>query len=241
MSTAIILEEYNFIINLVKIYVHVKKKIKVLLVDDHKLFREGLAFIISQMEGFEVVGEASDGNAFLDLIDKTEADIVLMDIFMPGLDGITATSKALEKRSDLKIIALTMFSDEDYYYKMIHAGVSGYILKESGKEELATALNTIAAGENYFSHKLLHSIILNMNNSRSMKGSVPHTEIKLTPRETEILKLLCQGKSNAEISKLLTLSLRTVEGHKSNLINKTGVKNSVSLVMYALKNLMIDI
>ena len=203
---------------MVEIYVHVKKRFKVLLVDDHKLFREGLAFVISQMEGFEVVGEASNGNAFLEMIDKVDVDIVLMDIFMPGLDGIAATSIALEKKPDLKIIALTMFSDEEYYYKMIQAGVSGYILKESGKEELATALNTVAAGESYFSHKLLHSIILNMNNSKSYKISAPHPEIKLTPRESEVLKLLCQGKSNVEISEILSLSLRTVEGHKSNLI-----------------------
>jgi DNA-binding NarL/FixJ family response regulator len=219
----------------------VKKKTKVLLVDDHKLFREGLAFVISQMEGFEVVGQASDGIIFLEMIDKINADIVLMDIFMPGLDGIAATSQALEKNPDLKIIALTMFSDEEYYYKMIHAGVCGYILKESGKEELSTALNTVVAGESYFSHKLLHSIILNMNNSKSVKGSSANPEIKLTPRENEILKLLCQGRSNAEISDLLSLSLRTIEGHKSNLISKTGAKNSVSLVMFALKNSLIEL
>lgn len=226
---------------MVKIYVHVKKKMKVLLVDDHKLFREGLAFVISQIDGFEVVGQASDGYAFLEMIDKIDSDIVVMDILMPGLDGVTATSRALAKKPDLKIIALTMFSDEEYYYKMIHAGVSGYILKESGKEELATALIKVAAGESYFSHKLLHSIILNMNNSKSSKGSVSKSEVKLTPRESEILKLLCQGKSNTEISGLLSLSLRTVEGHKSNLINKTGVKNSISLVMFALKNHLTDL
>jgi DNA-binding NarL/FixJ family response regulator len=219
----------------------VKKSCKILLVDDHKIFREGLGFVISQMEGFEVVGEASNGNAFLAMLDNIEVDIVLMDIFMPGLDGISATSEALQKRPDLKIIALTMFSDEEYYYKMIHAGVSGYILKESGKDELATALKTVAAGENYFSHKLLHNIILNMNNSKPLNITTNRQEVKFTPRESEILKLLCQGLSNAEISDKLSLSLRTVEGHKSNLINKTGVKNSVSLVMFALKNRLADI
>lgn len=164
-----------------------------------------------------------------------------MDISMPGIDGITATALALQKKPDLKIIALTMFSDEEYYYKMIHAGVSGYILKESGKDELATALRKVLAGENYFSHKLLHNIILNMNNSKPFNVSATQKEIKFTPRENEILKLLCQGLSNAEISDKLSLSLRTVEGHKSNLISKTGVKNSVSLVMFALKNHLVDI
>jgi DNA-binding NarL/FixJ family response regulator len=164
-----------------------------------------------------------------------------MDISMPGLDGIESTVKALEKHPDLKIIALTMFCDEEYYYKMIQAGVSGYLLKESGKEELETALNTVIAGENYFSQKLLRNIILNLNNTKAFSKQVNNNEIKLTRRESEILKLICQGLSNAEISEKISLSLRTVEGHKSNLISKTGVKNSVSLVMFALKNHLIDI
>lgn len=218
-----------------------KKNHKIFLVDDHKLFREGLSFVISQMKGFEVVGEASNGNVFLDLSDNLDVDIVLMDISMPGIDGIESTVKALEKHPSLKVIALTMFCDEEYYYKMIQAGVSGYLLKESGKEELEIALNTVVSGENYFSQKLLRNIILNMNNTRSFTKQVNHKDIKLTRRESEILKLICQGLSNAEISEKISLSLRTVEGHKSNLISKTGVKNSVSLVMFALKNHLIDI
>jgi DNA-binding NarL/FixJ family response regulator len=225
----------------VKISVQLEKNHKIILVDDHRLFREGLNFVISQMDGFEVVGEASNGREFLDLIDKVNVDIVLMDISMPGTDGIEATTKALEKLPNLKIIALTMFCDEEYYYKMIQAGVSGYILKESGKDELANAITTVISGENYFSQKLLRNIILNLNTPKSFKNTLHKQDIKLTPRESEILKLICQGLSNAEISEKISLSLRTVEGHKSNLINKTGVRNSVSLVMYALKNNLIDI
>ena len=205
------------------------------------MFREGLKFVISQMDGIEVVGEASSGNEFLEMIDNLSVDLVLMDISMPGLDGITATAKALEKKPDLKIIALTMFCDEEYYYKMIQAGVSGYILKESGKDELANAINTVIKGENYFSQKLLKNIIMNLNRDKGLKYPAQKDEIKLTPRETEILKLICLGLSNTEISEKLFLSLRTIEGHKSNLIRKTGVRNSVSLVMYALKNNLVDI
>jgi DNA-binding NarL/FixJ family response regulator len=219
----------------------VKKNYKIFLVDDHKLFREGLSFVISQMKGFEVAGEASNGKAFLELSENLDVDIVLMDISMPGLDGIESTIKAMEMHPDLKIIALTMFCDEEYYYKMIQAGVSGYLLKESGKEELEIALNTVISGENYFSQKLLRNIILNLNNTKAFTKQINRQEIKLTRRESEILKLICQGLSNAEISEKISLSLRTVEGHKSNLISKTGVKNSVSLVMFALKNHLIDI
>jgi DNA-binding NarL/FixJ family response regulator len=218
----------------------VKETYKVLIVDDHKLFREGLVFMISKMKGFEVVGEASNGTAFLEMIDNLDVDIVIMDIAMPGIDGVTATARALEKYPNLKIIALTMFCDEEYYYKMIQAGVSSYILKESGKEELATALNTVITGENYFSQKILHNIIVNMNNSKSFKQADKTQDIKLTRRETEILTLICQGLSNTEISDKLCLSLRTIEGHKSNIFSKTGVKNSVSLVMFALKNHLVD-
>jgi len=205
------------------------------------MFREGLRFVISQMDGIEVVGEASGGNEFLDMIENLTVDVVLMDISMPGLDGITATIKALEKKPDLKIIALTMFCDEEYYYKMIQAGVSGYILKESGKDELANAINTVIKGENYFSQKLLKNIILNLNRDKNIQGVVHKQDIKLTPRELEILKMICLGLSNAEISEKLFLSLRTIEGHKSNLIRKTGVRNSVSLVMYALKHNLVEI
>jgi len=218
----------------------VKETYKVLIVDDHKLFREGLVFMISKMKGFEVVGEASNGAAFLEMIDNLDVDIVIMDIAMPGIDGVTATTRALEKYPDLKVIALTMFCDEEYYYKMIQAGVSSYILKESGKDELATALNTVITGENYFSQKILHNIIVNMNNSKSFKPADKTKDIKLTRRETEILTLICQGLSNTEISDKLCLSLRTIEGHKSNIFSKTGVKNSVSLVMFALKNHLIE-
>jgi DNA-binding NarL/FixJ family response regulator len=219
----------------------VKDTYKIFIVDDHKIFREGLAFMISKMKGYEVVGEASNGKAFLEMIDNIDADIVLMDISMPGIDGIEATTRVLEKHPDLKIIALTMFCDEEYYYKMIQAGVSGYILKESGKEELATALDTVITGENYFSQKILHNILINLNNSKSVKKPSGTQDLKLTRRETEILTLICQGLSNAEISDKLSLSLRTIEGHKSNLFSKTGVKNSVSLVMFSLKNKLVDL
>jgi DNA-binding NarL/FixJ family response regulator len=218
-----------------------KDTYKILIVDDHKIFREGLVFMISKMKGFEVVGEASNGKDFLDMVDILDVDIVLMDIAMPGIDGITATTRALEKHPEIKVIALTMFCDEEYYEKMIQAGVSGYILKESGKDELAAALNKVASGENYFSQKILHNIVLNMNSAKVFKKASHDQDVKLTKRETEVLTLICQGLSNSEISDKLFLSLRTIEGHKSNIFAKTGVKNSISLVMFALKNNLVNI
>jgi DNA-binding NarL/FixJ family response regulator len=127
-----------------------KKWYKIFLVDDHKIFREALTFRISQMKGFKVAGEASSGNAFLAMLDNLDIDIVLLDISMPGIDGIVTASMALEKNPDLKIIMLTMFSDEGYYYRMIQTGVMGYVPKESGSDELETALNAVISGKSYF-------------------------------------------------------------------------------------------
>ncbi len=218
-----------------------KDKVKIILVDDHKIFREGLAFMISKLKNFEVVGEASNGKAFLKQIEELDADIVIMDISMPNIDGIEATKRALTKNPDLKVIALTMFCDEDYYYKAVQAGVSGYVLKDSGKDELIEAMETVVSGENYFSQKILHHILVSLDKGKTNKSDHENDKVKLTNRETEILNLICQGLSNSEISDKLCLSLRTIEGHKSNLLSKTGVKNSISLVMYAIKNKYVNI
>ena len=213
-----------------------KEVYKVIIVDDHKMFREGLVFVISQIEGFEVVGDTADGNAFLEMIGQKNADVVLMDIAMPGIDGIALTAIALERYPDLRIIALTMFCDKDYYFEMVQAGVSGYLLKESGKEELANALNTVVSGEKYFSGKLLHGIIVSSGLTGGSLKTICPQGIKLNLIETEILKMICQGFSSLQISEKLSLSLRTIEDHKSDLINKAGVKNLVSLAVFALKN-----
>ncbi len=218
-----------------------KKKFKVILVDDHKLFRDGLKFVIMQMDNLEVVAEASNGKEFLDIIDKQEADLVLMDISMPELNGIDATKMAIAKNPKLKILALSMFCDEEYYFQMIQAGVMGFVLKESGKNELEEAINAILKGESFFSQKLLREIIININNPAQKLKSPNEDNIELTKRETEVLKLICEGMSNSQIADKLFISLRTVEGHKSNLITKTGVKNSISLVMCALKNKLVEI
>jgi DNA-binding NarL/FixJ family response regulator len=133
-----------------------------------------------------------------------------------------------------------MFGDEEYYYKMIQVGVKGFVLKESGKDELEKAMREILNGENYFSQKLLTDIIMNLDSSSTAPKSSPDI-IKFTRRELEVLDLICTGSSNMEIADQLFLSLRTIEGHKSKLISKTGVKNSIGLVMYALKNRIIEI
>jgi DNA-binding NarL/FixJ family response regulator len=214
---------------------------KILIVDDHKLFREGLSFVISQMSGFEVVGEASNGLVFLEMIETLHVDLVLMDISMPEMDGVTATTRAMELYPNLKIIALTMYSDREYYNKMVKAGVYGFLLKDSGKEELSKAFRTVLNGEKYFSQKLLHNIILNANVTKPQLRSDIRQELNLTLLESEILKLICHGLSTTQISDKLSLSIRAIEGYKSDLLTKTGAKNSVNLAVFAMKNKLVEI
>lgn len=213
---------------------------RIVIVDDHKIFREALSFVISQMDGFEVAAEAPNGLVFLEMVSQIMPDIVLMDISMPGIDGITATNKALEIYPDLKIIALTMSCDRGYYNEMVKAGVWGFVLKESGMEELARSLRAVAAGEKYFSQKLLHKIIL--NSGITMPSTKPGIREmgNLSLMENEVLKLICQGYSVHHISEKLSLSVRAIEAYKVGLMNKTGSKNMVGLAVFAFKNKLVQ-
>ncbi len=215
------------------------KTTRISLVDDHKMFREGLKFVLSDIENTEVVSESSNGAEFLQEIDEIRPDLVLMDISMPVLNGIETTKEVIRRYPDMKIIALSMFGDEEYYSKMIQAGAKGFIIKESGSEELEKAVREVAAGGTYFSQKLLQNIILSYSGVGSQE---PKEEaITLTRRESEVLRLICSGFTNAEIAEKLNLSLRTVEGHRSKLINRTGVKNSIQLVLYVFRHKLFDL
>ena len=218
-----------------------KKTNKIILVDDHKLFRDGLKFVINQIDDMEVVAEASNGLEFLELLEENKPDLVLMDISMPELDGVQATRQAIEKYPNIKILVISMYCDEEYYYQMIQAGVMGFVLKESGKNELENAITAILSGENYFSQKLLKEIIVNINSPLKSKNPQGTPDNNLTKRELEVLQCIVEGLSNSQIAEKLYISIRTVEGHKSNLINKTGVKNTISLVMYALKHKLVEV
>lgn len=218
-----------------------KKVFKVCIVDDHKLFREGLRFVLAQMDDLEIVAEASNGQEAIKLLDEhPDMDLMLMDISMPEMNGVEATREALKKIPELKILVLSMYGDEEYYYEMINAGAMGFVLKQSGTNELEAAISAVLQGENYFSQKLLRDIIVNINTPKKNERQAA-SDNSLTRREQEVLKLICEGLSNSEIADKLFLSVRTVEGHKSNILSKTGVKNTVGLMMFALKNKLVEI
>lgn len=209
-----------------------KSKIQVALVDDHQLFRNGINFIISDSDDIEIAFEASNGQEFLKYLDNYQPDLVLMDINMPIIDGVEATRRAIEKFPYLKVLVLSMFGEVDYYNTMIDLGVKGFILKDIDNEELLEAIRKVYRGGNYFSQELLLQLIKN----KPEDGS-----IQLTRREKEVLELICLGLSNQEISDKLFISQRTVERHRSSLLFKTNSKNSVSLVVHAIKNGIVKI
>jgi DNA-binding NarL/FixJ family response regulator len=207
-------------------------KIGIAIVDDHQLFRNGLRFILENEEDLEVVIEASNGRQFLDFLKNYKPDVVLMDINMPEMDGIETTKQALNLYPDLNVLVLSMYSDIEYYNTMIALGVKGFILKDIDNDELSDAVRKVYAGGTYFSQELLLRLI---------KNKPEDEKIELTKREKEVLDLICQGFSNQQISDKLYISQRTVERHRSSLLFKTDSKNSISLVVYAIKNNLVKI
>ena len=215
------------------------QKLKLYLVDDHKLFREGLKLLLSTQDFVKHIYEASNGREFIENLPLTECDVVLMDIEMPEMNGIEATREALHLHPELKIIVLSMYGDEQYYYQMIDAGAKGFMLKNTGIENVIKGIQKVAAGENFFSEELLFNILNNMRDNCKTTADVPDNE--LSDREMEILYHVCKGESNQEIAEALFISKRTVDKHRANLLSKTGCRNTAALVMYAIKNKMIEV
>jgi DNA-binding NarL/FixJ family response regulator len=204
-------------------------KIRIGIVDDHDLFREGIKLVLNQIEGFCVVFDTSDGFHFIEMAEKVEIDIVLMDIEMPRINGIQTTINALAVKPDLKIIALTMFSDTGHYTQMIQAGVKGFILKKTNKFELQQAILMVYGGGNYFSQDLLKRMAYHYSNPTLINNH-------FTARELEIIRLICQGFTTQEISDKLCISAKTVETHRVNIFQKANAKNSAGLIVWAIRN-----
>ena len=212
------------------------EKIRIILVDDHQLFRNGLKILLAGFPEFEVAGEASNGNDFLNIIKNTTADVALMDINMPEMDGIEATRKGLKISPSLNIIALSMYGEEEYYYKMVDAGAKGFLLKDSDISEVKEAIITVQKGGNFFSQELLYHVIQKIKHREHESKTA-----NLSKREKEILFKICEGLSNQEIAETLFISKRTVDKHRANLLGKTNSKNTASLILFAIRNKLIEI
>lgn len=213
-----------------------RKKYKVMIVDDHDLFRSGVKVLLEKSEHIEFIGEASNGADFLELMEKLKPDVVLMDISMPVLDGVEATRQAVKQYQDIKILVLSMFGEEEYYYKMIQAGAKGFVLKSSGINELEHAILDVARGSCFFSDELLRFVLMNIENS----NNDINTNI-LSPEETAMLKLFAQNQSDEDIAEAHHLQVMDIQGKRRDLIKKTGCSNTAALIMFAIKNKIINI
>lgn len=212
--------------------------IRIALVDDHTLFRRGMKLLLGSHPDFEVVAEAASGEEFLSLIGQVHPDVVFMDYSMPGMNGAQTTERALEIAPELKVITLSMFGDNAYYTRMVESGAKGFLLKDSEFDVVVEAVQTVYEGGSYFSPSLLDSL------SNSIKASdmvAIDEQDRLSDRELEILVEICRGQSTQEIADSLYISKRTVDKHRANILEKSGCKNSASLVVYAIKNGLVEL
>ena len=214
-------------------------KIKIFIVDDHDIFRDGIKLLISSGQTAEIVGEASNGQEFLDKVESVKPDVVLMDIAMPVLDGIETSKKVHEKFPDLKLLALTMFGDEKYYYQMITSGIKGFVLKSASINELVKAITDIAQGFSFFSEELLEKLVTRFSSFEEKIAKSDNDGI--SKRELDVLKLIVQGLTNEEIANELNVSITTIRTHRAHLMSKTGSSNAASLIMFAIKNRIVEV
>lgn len=211
--------------------------IKVLLVDDHKIVRDGIKLMLQPQAGIEVVAEAENGDEVIDLLDEHPVDVVVMDINMPEMDGISTTKQVKEKYPPVKILALTMSSDDSHIRQMVQAGASGYIMKSAGRDELKMAIQDVMKGKHYFSDQATQSIMMDLVKNKGK--SVDPEPIHITERELEVLQLIIKEFTNQEIAEKLYISPRTVDAHRRNLLQKTGARNTAGLVKYAFRHNLI--
>jgi DNA-binding NarL/FixJ family response regulator len=216
--------------------------VNIILADDHKIIRDGIKAFLRDDSEIKVVGEASNGNELLQTLNEVKPDVVLMDINMPEMDGFEATKAIKAQFPDVKVLILSMLDHEKYVQKMMDAGAMGYTLKNTGKDELLYAIKMVAEGNKFictdvalsFLNKLQHNAPAIVTQPFGKKAS------DLSAREIEVLKLIAEGMTNAEIADKLFTSKRTIESHRQNIIEKTQVKNTAALIKYALTHGIID-
>lgn len=209
----------------------VNKNIKLFVVDDHKMFLEGITSILNNIENIAVIGTAKNGEEALKLIPNLKPDIVITDIDMPIFDGIELAKRVKKTYPDIRIIAVSSHHNSNIISTSIKSGIHGYILKNTGKSELLKALNTVYNGGNYFSEEVKQIINDSIYNIKETTVNA----VSLSEREKEVLHLIAQEKNTKEIAKLLFISINTVETHRKNLMRKIGTKNVVGLVKYAIQ------
>lgn len=215
-------------------------KLKIMLADDHTLFRQGIKTLISSESDMEVVAEAANGGDAVDRAGELRPDVVLMDIGMPGLSSFEATRQIKKNRPETKVLFLTMYDDEDYLVEGMEVGASGYVLKDSPAPQLVAAIRDIFRGGSYLSPRMLSQLVDDFRSRIKSATRMPRFAT-LTTREREVLKLLAEGNSVKEIACDLSLSVKTIEAHKFNLMRKLDIHNKAQLVQYAIQKKIIKL
>lgn len=211
------------------------EKIKIILVDDHQMFRDGVKSVLSDEENIEIIGEVGHGNDLYKLLKSLHPDLVITDISMPDISGIEIAKYVTENYPNIKILMLSMHTNAEFITKSLSVGANGYLPKDTSMNELLEAINSIHRGENYFNKEISDNILKSIIEKSKAEN---HSEKKkyLTKREKEIVSFVVDGFTNKEIAEKLFISIRTVDSHKNNIMQKLNLKSSVELVKYAIKN-----
>lgn len=215
------------------------KKIKVIIADDHKMFRQGITNILNDTGEVEV-SEAESGEELIEKLKREKPDVILMDINMPGINGIEATKIIKKRYPSIQVMAVSTSDEENYIIEMLKAGAMGYVLKNTGIDELLEAIKVVSRGDSYFCKEASNVILFQLDKIKKGKSQKSEKDIPLTDREIEVLKLIAEGLTNKEIAEKLFISSRTVDTHRRNLHQKLNIKNAAGLVNYAITNKLLD-
>jgi DNA-binding NarL/FixJ family response regulator len=214
--------------------------IKIILADDHRIFRKGLKSLLSEKENIEVLAEADNGDEALEAARKYKPEIVIMDIAMPKMDGIEATRQIRDRFPDTEVVILSMHAKKAYIDQVLKAGAKGYVLKDSDEENLLSAINTVHNGGYYLDSPVADQVLSDYFKDKS-KRELKKQSDPLSEREREVLRLLAEGHSNQEVADTLYISRKTVENHRANIVRKTGIQGQVGLTKYAARIGLIDL
>jgi len=214
----------------------VLRVIKVVLADDHEIFRDGFRVMLKKHPGINLVGEASNGQELIETVRRLQPDLVVTDIKMPVLDGIEATKQLINEHPGMGIIAFSMFDEETLIMDMLEAGARGYLLKNANKKEVFDAIESVHRGNNYYCNQTSAKLMNLLSKTTGNSNRAKEKKITFSPKELQIIELICKESSNKEIAEQINLTIRTVEKYRERIHEKTGAKNVVGVVVYAIKN-----
>jgi two-component system response regulator NreC len=210
-------------------------KIKVLLVDDHTIVRQGIKALLDTQEGIEVVGEAEDGREAIEKAKQMAPNVIVIDITMPNLNGIEATRQIKKINPEIKVLVLTVHDNEEYIHRILQAGASGYLLKESAVSDLVSAINAVEKGDIFLSPSISKVVVKDyIRHAETESGDFDSLNV-LTNREREVLQLIAEGHTNKDIARILKLSIKTIDVHRSHIMDKLNIRDITGLVKYSIR------